>query len=296
MKTAVASAILALALATRTLAASDAAGRQPVTGSDTRSCSQACLVQILGEFKSSVLAKQPVGLSEDAEIRENMAITTVEQSAWKDVRAIRSTAVFADAVTGNVVSRDGVELTDGRPGYISTRLRVEGGRITEVELSSDVVHANPAYVFRLPAVLTELVPPGERASREALEALAHRYFQSLTDHKGVAADFDDARCNRFHSGNQITNVSSNSVESQGVRTCFTSIDGPKPWGPAVEQRFPVIDVDHGIVVGLTLLMYADQVMYVSEVFKVERGRIVHIDNIGMVKAGRDHTTGFAASR
>lgn len=298
MKPTVAPAILTLALATRMLFANDAAGRSAVSGSSSamRSCSQACLAEVLSEFKSSVLAKKPVKLAEHAEVRENMEITTVEQSAWKDVKAIRSSAVFADAVTGNVVSRDGVELVDGKPGYISTRLRVDGGRITEVELSSDVVRANPAYVFRLPAVLTELVPRDERTSREALEALAHRYFQSLTDHKGVAADFDDARCNRFHSGNQVTNVSRNSVESQGARTCFTSIDGPKPWGPAVEQRFPVIDADRGIVFGLTLLMYADQVMYVSEVFKVEGGRIVHIDNIGVVKPGLKHTTGFGTRR
>jgi hypothetical protein len=215
-----------------------------------------------------VLARKPVKLAEDAEVRENMEITTVEQSAWKDVKAIRSTAAFADSVTGNVVSRGGVELDDGKPGYISTRLRVDGGRITEVELSSDVAGVNPAYVWSLPAVLTALVPRDERTSREALEALAHRYFQSLTDHKGVASDFDDTRCNRFHSGNQVTNVRRNDVESQGARTCFSSIDGPKPWGPAVEQRFPVIDADRGIVFGLTLLMYADQVMYVSEVFKV----------------------------
>ena len=86
-------------------------------------------------------------------------------------------------------------------------------------------------------------------TREALDALAHRYFQSLTDHRAVATDYDDARCNRFHSGNQITNVSRSMVEGEGARTCLTSVDGPKPWGPAVEQRFPVIDVEHGIVLG-----------------------------------------------
>jgi hypothetical protein len=136
MKTAV-PATLALTLATRILAASDAAGAPTVSGSgsETKSCTQACLAQVLGEFKSSVLAKKPVKLADDAVVRENMEITTVEQSAWKDVKAIRSTAAFADSVTGNVVSRDGVEINDGKPGYISTRLRVDRGRITEVELS-----------------------------------------------------------------------------------------------------------------------------------------------------------------
>jgi len=50
------------------------------------------------------------------------------------------------------------------------------------------------------------------------------------------------------------------------------------------------------VLGITLLMYANQVMYVSEVFKVEQGRITHIDNIGLVKPGLEHTTGFGTHR
>jgi hypothetical protein len=268
----------------------------PAQGGQAPSCSQECLLKTLAGFKADLLAGKPVTLAPKAEVRENMEVTTVETSAWRNVKAIRSSAMFADAVTGNVVSRDGVELNDGKPAYLSTRLRIENSTITEVEISADLARANPGYVFDLPPVLTALVPGEERLARETLDALAHRYFQALTDHKPVAADFDDARCNRFHSGAQITNVSRNAAEGQGARTCFSSMDGPKPWGPAVEQRFPVIDVDRGIVFGLTLLMYANQVMYVSEIFKVEKGRIVHIDNIGLVKPGLEHTTGFGACR
>jgi hypothetical protein len=262
----------------------------------TQPCSQACLAKVMADFKASVLAKKLVELAEGAEVRENMEVTTVDKAAWKDVKAVKSSAAFSDAVTGNVVSRDGVEMSDGKPAYISTRLKVEAGRITEVEFSADVARANPAYVWNLPAVLTATVPEAERMTREALDALAHRYFQTLTDHKPVAADYDEARCNRFHSGNQITNVSRNVVEGQGARTCVTANEGNKPWGPALEQRFPVIDVEHGIVLGITLLMYANQVMYVSEVFKVEQGRITHIDNIGLVKPGLEHTTGFGTHK
>ena len=275
--------------ACETMPALEAAGQdQP--------CSQACLAKVMADFKASVLAKKSVELGRGAEVRENMEVTTVDQSAWKDVKAVKSSAVFSDAVTGNVVSRDGVEMSDGKAAYISTRLKVEAGRITEVEFSSDVARANPAYVWNLPPVLTATVPEGERMTREALDALAHRYFQTLTDHKPVAADYDEARCNRFHSGNQVTNVSRNAVEGQGARTCVTANEGNKPWGPALEQRFPVIDVEHGTVLGITLLMYANQVMYVSEVFKVEQGRITHIDNIGLVKPGLEHTTGFGTHK
>ena len=259
-------------------------------------CSQACLARFMADFKASVLAKKTVPLARDAEVRENMEVTTVEKAAWKDVKSVKSSAVFSDAVTGNVVSRDGVEMNDGKAAYISTRLKVVAGEVKEVEFSSDLARANPAYVWNLPPVLTATVPEAERMTRGALDALAHRYFQTLTDHKPVVADYDEARCNRFHSGNQITNVRRNSVEGEGARTCVTANEGNKPWGPALEQRFPVIDAEHGIVLGITLLMYSNQVMYVSEIFKVEAGRITHIDNIGLVKPGLEHTTGFGTHR
>ncbi len=270
--------------------------RKPVSASASDSCNQACLGKVMDGFKASLLAKTPITLASNAEVRENMLDAKVEDSAWKDVKSIRSSMSFADPVTGNIVSRNGVELLDGKPGYLSIRLKVAGGKITEVEFSSDVARANASYVWSLPPMFSAEIPKKDRMTRADMDALAHRYFQTLTDHKAVVADFDDARCNRYHSGNQITNVRNDSVEAQGARTCVSSVDGPKPWGPALEQRFPVIDPEHGIVLGQTLLMYANQVMYVSEVFKIEKGRITNIDNIGIVKPGLDHTTGFGTRK
>jgi len=56
-----------------------------------------------------------------------------------------------------------------------------------------------------------------------------------------------------------------------------------------DQRFPVIDPERGIVFGVTLLHYlkvpTPSQMYVSELFKVVGGRIVRIDNIGLMIQG-----------
>ena len=58
---------------------------------------------------------------------------------------------------------------------------------------------------------TTVLPEDQRLSRVALEALARRYFRSLSTHHAVLADFD-TNCNRYHSGKQITNVARNTVE------------------------------------------------------------------------------------
>jgi hypothetical protein len=229
-------------------------------------------------------------LVDHAEIRENAVLVPIDKTTWARVRTVRSIVTIADSVTGNVVSRAGVELADGKAGYLSTRLKVvSSGRIVDVEISADTSpRVVSAYVWNLDPSFTTVLPEAQRLSRVALEALARRYFHSLSTHTAVLADFDET-CNRYHSGQQITNVARNTVEEGPPRTCASSLEGTPPWGPATEQRFPVIDPERGVVFGVTLLHYlgtpTPSQMYVSELFKVVNGRIVRIDNIGLMMQG-----------
>jgi hypothetical protein len=255
-------------------------------------CDQQCLSNVMTSFISAMTTGKPgaVPLAGLVEIRENTKVVPLDATTWRQVKTVRSVMTFADPITGNVVSRAGVELSNGKAGYISTRLKVAGGgRVTDVEISADTSdRVVGAYVWNLDPLYATVLPPEQRMSRVALEALARRYFHSLSTHKAIAADFDDS-CNRFHSGQQITNAGRNTVEGGPPRTCAASLEGNPPWGPATEQRFPVIDPERGIVFGVTLLHYLktpnQQQMYVSEVFKVVGGRIVRIDNIGLMMQG-----------
>ena len=255
-------------------------------------CDSTCLAGVMSDLVTAMTTGKPtlVALAREAEIRENARFVALDATAWRQVKAVRSIMTFADAVTGNVVSRAGVELVDGKPGYISTRLKVAaGGRVTDVEISADTSpRVVSTYVWSLDAIYSTILPAEQRMTRIALEALARRYFHSLSSHQAVAADFD-AGCNRFHSGQQITNAGSNTVEGGPAKTCAASLEGNPPWGPATEQRFPVIDPERGIVFGVALLHYLNRPtpsqMYVSEVFKVVGGRIVRIDNIGVMLQG-----------
>jgi hypothetical protein len=261
-------------------------------------CDRACLLKVMEAFRASMTAGQSgsVPLAPDAEVRENTKLVTLGETAWTRVKSVRSAMSFADPTTGNVVSRAGVELGDGKPGYISTRLKVAGAHlISDVEISSDTSdRVVGSYVWNLDPQFDAVLPPEQRLSRVDLEALARRYFHSLSSHQAVAADFD-AGCNRFHSGQQVTNVANNTVEAGAARTCASSLEGTPPWGPATEQRFPVVDAERGIVFGVTLLHYPklpnQPRMYVSEIFKVVGGRIVKIDNIGLLLQGIE-TLGF----
>ena len=274
-------------IAVTTLARPERAAAQAALPSSA--CDQSCLSRVMSDFLGAVTTGKPgaVPLADNAEVRENTKLLPLAATSWKDVRAIRSVMTFSDPVAGNVVSRAGVELSEGKAGYISTRLKVMAdGRITDVELSADTsLRVVSSYVWKLDPQFEAVLPPEQRMSRVALEALGRRYFQSLSSHVAVAQDFDE-RCNRFHSGQQITNAGRNTVEGGPPRTCASSLEGNPPWGPATELRLPVIDPERGIVFGVTLLHYPSlpnqPQMYVSELFKVVSGRIVKIDNIGLM--------------
>jgi len=280
--------LIAVSLIPISTVALPVAPAQPIS-SHAPSFDGAYLSKAMSDFLHAMTSGMPgsVSITENAEIRENGKLVSLRDTVWRNVRTIRSVMTFADPVTGNVVSRAGVELPGGKPGYVSTRLKVvRGGRITDVELSADTSDRVVAeYVWNLDPQFTTGVPADGRMSRTDLEALARRYFHSLSTHIALAADFD-ARCDRYHSGQRITNAGGNTVEGGPPRTCASSLEGNPPWGPATEQRFPVVDPEHGVVVGITLLHYPklpnQPKMYVSEVFKVVAGRIVKIDNIGLM--------------
>jgi hypothetical protein len=287
--TQIASAILIAAVAAHVGSRTVAAQTAPA---DSFPCDRQCLSTAMDDFVKAITTGRAgsIAIADNAEVRENAAIVPIGNTTWARVKTVRSIFSIADVSTGNVVSRAGVELIDGAPGYLSTRLKVvKGGRVLDVEISADTSpRVVSSYVWKLDSWFTTVLPEDQRLSRVVLEALARRYFHSLSTHHAVLTDFD-ANCNRYHSGQQVTNVARNTVEGGPPRTCAGSLEGNPPWGPATEQRFPVIDSDRGLVFAVTLLHYLEaptpSQMYVSEVFKVVGGRIVRIDNIGVMMKG-----------
>ena len=140
-------------------------------------------------------------------------------------------------------------------------------------------------------VYNTIVPPEDRATREQLERVITSYFQGLTDHKPIEADYDP-RCDRYHSGNRVTHNARNGVENSGDVGCYESNLGPKPWGPATETRIALVDPERGIVIGYSILKFgSDRAMQINEVFKILDGRVRLIDNIGLMGEGIT-TSGF----
>jgi hypothetical protein len=241
-----------------------------------------------------MLAHTPnkIPLASGAQIRENTKAIVLADSRWAAVTKIRSEGVYADAVKGNVIEHVAAETVPGKTVYIGTRLKVVDNRITEVEINfDDRPNVNARNLVPYDPVFNTLVPPEQRATREQLERIIASYFQGLTDHQPIEADYD-VRCDRYHSGNRVTHNARNGVENSGDVGCYESNLGPKPWGPATEIRVALIDPERGIVIGYAILHYANgRRMQINEVFKILGGRIRLVDNIGLMGEGFE-TSGF----
>jgi hypothetical protein len=201
--------------------------------------------------------------------------------------------VFADPVLGNVIEHVAAETDTGKIVYVGTRLKVVDGKITEVEINfDDGPQVNAKNLIPYDPIFNTIVPEAERSTREQLERTINSYFQGLTDHKPIQADYDP-RCDRYHSGNRVTHNARNGVENSGDVGCYESNLGPKPWGPATETRIAVVDPERGIVIDYSILYYGDSPrrMQINEVFKILNGRIRVVDNIGLMEEGIT-TSGF----
>ena len=257
-------------------------------------CDRACLLEQAKQFNANMLARdtKKIPLEPNAQIRENTKAIALADSKWLTVTRILSEGVYADAVKGNVIEHVAAETAGGKTVYIGTRLKLVGRKITEVEINfDDGPNVNVKNLLPYDPFFETIVPQERRSTREQLERIITSYFQGLTDHKPVEADYD-ARCDRYHSGERITHNSRYGVENSGDAGCYESILGAKPWGPATEIRIALVDPERGIVIAYSILKFPnDRAMQINEVFKILDGRIRLIDNIGLMGAGIT-TSGF----
>jgi hypothetical protein len=265
------------------------------TVASAATCERVCLLEQAKQFNANMLSHttDKIPLAPNAKIRENTKAIVLSDSRWSTVKNIRSQGVYADAIKGNVIEHVAAETDGGKTVYIGTRLKLADGKITEVEINfDDSPRVNAKNLVPYDPIFNTIVPPDKRSTREQLEQIITRYFQGLTDHQPIEADYDP-RCDRYHSGNRVTHNPRNGVEESGDVGCYESNLGPKPWGPATETRVALVDPERGIVIGYSILYYgnSDRRMQIHEVFKILDGRIRMIDNIGLMEEGIT-TSGF----
>lgn len=190
------------------------------TGPIPLNCNRACLENLVDQYLTALAARDPqrLPLSKDVKYTENDQVIEVGDGTWKTVEGRgKYTHIFADPDFGQVAYM-GTMIEAGGPMLMSLRLRVELGRITEIEsiyyrpggggpnniAEMDKPHKPEDFWFKS-------IPPAQRMSRQELIAVADGYFSGLqkNDGKGINGTgtypFTND-CHRIENGSPTTNV------------------------------------------------------------------------------------------
>src|SRR6202050_2014063 len=185
-------------------------------------CDRACLVEFMNKYLAALVGRDPsrVPWADKVEFTENNARMMIADGSWAGVVGKQdNNLIVADPLAGQVGYFGTVEL-NSLPTWFAARLKVAGGKVTELETvwrpRPAVVNAaapgggDPKDLKHDPAMYDSLAP-GERVPRPKMIDLANGYFATLQLNDGTLYTEFDPTCSRIDNGKK---TESNSVCTQ----------------------------------------------------------------------------------
>jgi hypothetical protein len=277
------------------------------TGVRAADCDRACLIGITDAYLAAMVAHDPAKapLSPKARFTENTQSLPVGQgSAWESATGVRNYKIhIADPDAGQVALYTVIDGKE-RPGLLTLRLKVEHKLITEVESVFVGVglrgFANVDNLTAAAPIWSEVLPPAKRRTRAQMVAIVERYFDTLEKQYKDHIPFTDD-CLRVENG--VITAGNPKAQGIGAMSCRENLN-QNIWSyiSAVSpRRYTTVDVERGLVSGMFMFhhggtkttyvndkgeavpfgeaMLKKQAVIISELFKVEDGRIRRIEAV-----------------
>ena len=238
------------------------------TGPIPLNCDRACLEGVMNQYLAAVVAHDPkrAPLSEDVMYTENAQAMKVGDGFWKTATGVGNYKhYFADPEFGQVAFM-GTMQEAGAPLLMSARLRIELGRITEIES----VYFRPGgggpnniagmdQAGKIEDMWFKTIPAAQRLSRPQMISVADGYFTGLqkNDGKGIQGTGTypfTTDCHRIENGSPTTNVPRPATEAPGTLNLF-AMDCLSQFKMGLyyvvqnihQRRYPLVDGERGIV-------------------------------------------------
>jgi hypothetical protein len=275
-------------------------------------CGRDCLLGNVDRYLEALAHKNPAQapFAANARFTENAQVLRLGDGLWHNAsegpRGYK--LVVADPTTEQAGFYVLMKENDN-PIWLSGRLKVEDGKITELEtvvIRQGVGFGNFDRTAPLP-LWNEVLTPAQRRPRAELIAIANKYFDAIDHHLTDSVPFDD-QCNRVENGVQTTNnpslsigASSGSGPNVGALGCRDNINS-QMWRYITQispRRFIVVDEERGIVLALVMFHQDGSVpstnipgfgeykysgamrrpftTVIPEMFKIRDGKIVQIE-------------------
>jgi hypothetical protein len=238
------------------------------TGPIPLNCNRACLENLVDQYLTALVAHDPKRLpvSKDVMYTENDQVIELGDGFWKTVEGRGNyTHIFADPEFGQVAYM-GTMREAGSPLLMSLRLRIELGRITEIEsVYFKTGSGGPNNIpdmdkpFQPEQFWFKSIPAAQRMSRQELISIADAYFSGLQRNDGRGVNGTETYpftndCHRIENGSPTTNVPRPQNEAPGTINAF-AMDCLSQFKLGYyfvvqsihDRRYPVVDQERGIV-------------------------------------------------
>jgi hypothetical protein len=275
-------------------------------------CDRACLYGFLDQYLAALVAKDPARLPWAAHVKftENNVALHVGDGLWGTISARGADDLkAADPETGQA-AYFGVVDEHGNQAFFALRLRIEDGKIAEVETVVDRKgygpgpFGDPAAMKPVPVLLAD-VPEDARRPRARMISLANGYFSTLQLNDGQLFTQFDKDCSRRENGVWTANDPNPDPKSAlsvyGKISCEAGFKlGNYRWDDRLrERRYPLVDEEKGLVLAGAFIDHAgtletytttDGVTHQSpmksphsfclmEMFKIQDGKIRHAEAV-----------------
>ncbi len=242
-------------------------------------CGRACLEHVADQVAQAMVSKDTAGLplSRDVRYTEGGQPLKVGDGFWSTASGLGDYAhYFADPDSGQVVVMRTMREGHGpnADNLMALRVRVELGRITEIETTFYKKGSGPAWndagidslnkAKAPPAVWLQPVAPGRRLGRQELIEDANFYFEGLQRNDGHGYYPFTSTCNRIENGLSTTNNTEVQKGQPFQPFSFTCKEqfSTGYYGVVTEivnRRYLVVDPERGIVVAFATFKHAGTV-------------------------------------
>jgi hypothetical protein len=230
-------------------------------------CDRQCLESFMKAYVSALRDKDPsrAPFADNIRFTENSVEMPIGEGLWATVSDINPDdgMIASDIETGNT-AWFGHAHEHGKLIFLGIRIKVDGGKITEAETVIARRTGMP-LIFgdgkqpHHPAWKEALTPEQQRP-RPRLRAVADSYFNTVEYNDGQVFAHFKPDCSRLENGISTTQATGNSTSSANVAEgCEAQFKlGIYRINKQLrERRFPLIDVERGIVVGTCFFDHAN---------------------------------------
>jgi hypothetical protein len=278
-----------------------------VAGAQTSSaCNRECLIGLTEAYLSAMVARDTAKAPVTANVRftQNTRPMTLGEGVWESIKGVRGYKLFVtDPAAGQVALYTVVDGAE-RPGLLTLRMKVEERRISEIESVyvgiGQTGFGSVDNLVTVDPVWTAVLPPAQRRPRAEMVDIANRYFETLEKNIVDHVPFT-TNCLRIENGVQTAGRAA--APGLAGLGCRENVNHPM-WNYITQiapRRHLVVDEERGLVSGMYMFrhcgteptytlpsgevvkhgeaMLRKQAVVISELFKIEDGRIRRIEAV-----------------